>query len=128
MPGSDDFDRLLEQVLDDLPDHLQDLLEEVPLVVEDYPSARVLRDTGLQTDQLYGLYTGIPLTNRSVEHSGVMPDVITIYRRGIIAAATDRNGRVSGSKLIRQIRMTVLHEIGHHFGLDEEDLARYGYG
>jgi len=123
-----DFDRLLEQVLDELPGHLLALLEEVPLIVEDRPSPRVLQETGLEPYQLCGLYTGIPLTDRSVMHSGTMPDTITIYRLGIISAAGDRRGRVTGGRLLREIRKTVLHEIGHHFGFDEDDLREYGYG
>jgi predicted Zn-dependent protease with MMP-like domain len=122
------FDQLLEQVLSELPPRLRALLEEVPLVVEDHPSPSVLRHTGLGPDELCGLYTGIPLTDRSVLHSGAMPDVITIYRRGLLAASTDRRGRCTPGRLLRQIRKTVLHEIGHHFGLDEDDLRGYGYG
>ena len=125
---ADQFDLLLERVLDELPPHLLELIEEVPLVVEDHPGTQVLRHTGLRPHELCGLYTGIPLTDRSVTHSGTLPDVITIYRLGIVTAATDRRGRVSGGRLLRQIRKTLLHEIGHHFGLDEDDLREYGYG
>ncbi|MFA6135061.1 MAG: metallopeptidase family protein [Phycisphaerae bacterium] len=124
------FDRLMEEVLDDLPPELHGLLEEVPLVVDDEPSDEVLDDMGGRGDKDYlcGLYTGIPLTRRSVEHSGHLPEVITIFRRGILAAAADRHGRLTDGELRRQIRLTILHEIGHHFGMTEEDLRRYGYG
>jgi len=125
----DRFDALLEQVLAALPDELRRLLEEVPIVVEDAPTPEDMHHLGVRRrDALCGLYTGIPLTRRSVEHSGVLPDVIRIFRRGILAAAADRRGHVTEGALLRQIRVTVLHEIGHHFGLGEEDLRRYGYG
>ncbi|MCJ7544445.1 MAG: metallopeptidase family protein [Phycisphaerae bacterium] len=136
-PGRDDssadprdrFDALLEEVLSALPAELHRRLEEVPLVVEDAPTPQDLRRVRVRhRDALCGLYTGIPLTHRSVEHSGTLPDVIRIFRRGILAAAADAQGRVTDRALRRQIRLTVLHEIGHHFGLGEADLRRYGYG
>ncbi len=123
------FDTILEEVLEALPAELTKLLEEVPLVVEDRPGDQDLAHLNLAGGEfLCGLYTGIPLTRRSVQHSGVMPDVIKIFREGIFRAAAGRRGPVSQAALRRQIRMTVLHEIGHHFGLGEEDLRRYGYG
>jgi predicted Zn-dependent protease with MMP-like domain len=125
----DRFDQFLEDVLEALPAELKDLLEEVPLIVEDQPDAETRRRMGLRGSlDLCGLYTGIPLTKRSVEHSGTLPDAITIFRRGIIASAAGRDERVRDAALRRQIRITVLHEIGHHFGLTEEHLRRYGYG
>lgn len=136
-PGRDDssedprdrFDALLEEVLSALPAELRRRLEEVPVVVEDSPTRQDLRRVGVRRrDALCGLYTGIPLTHRSVQHSGTLPDVIRIFRRGILAAATDARGPVTHRALRRQIRFTILHEIGHHFGLSEADLRRYGYG
>ena len=123
------FDETLEEVLAALPDDIHRLLEEVPLIVEDYPSDEVMESVGV-TDRgsLYGLHWGIPLTRKSVWHSGTMPDLITIYRQGIYHGAADRRGIVNRRKLRRQIRITVLHEIGHHFGLNEKDLRRLGYG
>lgn len=122
------FDKLLEQVLDELPDKWRDLLEQVPLVVEDRPSRRVAREMEIEGDEdLCGLYTGIPLTERSVEASGTMPDQILIFRRGILAEAANDAGRISDASLKRQIRITVLHEMGHHFGFEEEALRELGY-
>ena len=123
------FDALLEGVLGGLPPELHRLIEEVPVVVEDAPTVEDMRHVGARRkDTLCGMYTGIPLTRRSVEHSGTLPDVIRIFRRGILAASADRRGRITKGALRRQIRVTVLHEIGHHFGLSEADLRRYGYG
>jgi predicted Zn-dependent protease with MMP-like domain len=123
------FDELLERVLAELPPMIHELIDRVPLHVEDYPSQRVMEDTGVRyREDLCGLYTGIPLTERSVMQSGTLPDVVTIYREGILAAAADRDGRVRNSRLLREIRVTVLHELGHHHGLSEDDLRELGYG
>ena len=61
-------------------------------------------------------------------HSGILPDVVTIYREGILSAAADRRGRISGDRLRQQIRITILHELAHHHGLTEEELRKLGYG
>jgi predicted Zn-dependent protease with MMP-like domain len=123
------FDDLLEQVLAELPEHIRRLLDEVPLIVEDYPSDEIMDELEIEyIDDLCGLHSGVPLTERSVEHSGTLPDRIEIYREGILSAATGRRGRVRERALKQQIRITLLHEIGHHFGLDEGDLRALGYG
>ena len=136
------FDDLLEGIITDLPQHLHALLEEVPLIVEDRPSARLLEEMGIdpRLSDLCGLHEGIALTRRSVEHSGVMPDRMMLFREPIIRLAGYRNvptrrvghlrraARQSSQEgLEEQIRITLLHEIGHHFGLDEDDLDRLGY-
>ena len=124
----DFFDRELEEVLYGMPEHLVRLLDEVPLHVEDYPSEDVLRTTGVaERDDLCGLYTGIPLTHRHVELSGNLPDVVTIFREGVMRLAVDARGHLNRDELRRQIRITLLHELGHHHGLDEDDLRELGY-
>ncbi|NUQ65378.1 MAG: metallopeptidase family protein [Pirellulales bacterium] len=123
------FDRELEWVLERMPPLVHELIERVPLHVEDYPSAEVLERTGAEyRDDLCGLFTGIPVTERSVEHSGTLPDVVTIYREGILAAARDRHGRVGLGRLRREIHTTILHELAHFHGLTEEELQELGYG
>jgi predicted Zn-dependent protease with MMP-like domain len=125
------FDELLEHVIAELPDELRELLEEVPLVVEDFPSASLLRDLGMDPaiDDLCGLHSGIALTNRSVEQSGTLPDQMMLFRGPIMSMVGVRNPRGKRSAdLIEEIRITLLHEMGHHFGLDEEDLEQLGYG
>ena len=118
------FDRLLEQVLAELPDHIYRLLDEMPLVVEDEPSIDLLEELGLDpdTDDLCGLYSGQPLTERSNQQSGELPDKIQIFRGPIVRLA-----RSEGKDLKSEIRITVLHEIGHYFGLDEDQLKALGY-
>ncbi|MEX0774787.1 MAG: metallopeptidase family protein [Phycisphaeraceae bacterium] len=130
------FDELFDSVLAELPEHIHALLEEVPVVVEDYPSPALMHELGLDArrSDLCGLHSGIALTHRSVEHSGVLPDRIMLFREPIIRLAGRRRARgrwgkgsVDSGELERQIRITLLHEIGHHFGLDEDDLRELGY-
>ena len=122
------FDRHLELVLPELPESVHRLIDEVPLVVEDYPSAKQMRKVGVRRrHHLCGLYTGVPLTDRSVMQSGIPSDVIHIFREGILSMATDRSGQVDTEELQKQIRITILHELGHHHGLSEDDLRQLGY-
>ncbi len=121
----DEFDALVEEVLDELPAGIVSLLDEVPLLVEDVPPPELLAELDVAHPlHLQGVYTGIPLTRRSVRHSAVLPDRIRIFREGIAAAARRRG---EDDALKHEIRRTVLHEIGHHFGMKEDDLRRFGY-
>ncbi len=133
----DRFDRLLEKVIDGLPAAIRDLLEEAPVYVDDMPPESVLREFGVDDPaELCGLHSGVPLTERSVGDPGGGIETISLYRLGIIEAAggwrrfTDEDGQVQGGvdRVREEIRITLLHEIGHHFGLDEADLDRLGYG
>lgn len=122
------FDEQLELVLPELPARVRAILDEVPLVVEDYPSREVMRKMGVRhRADLCGLYTGIPLTQRRVEQSGVPSDVVNLYREGILDMSCDDEGEVDEAELRKQIRITILHEIGHHHGLDEDELRELGY-
>lgn len=117
------FAELVEQALDELPEQFARFLEEVPVEVRDRPTREELRSVGLGRNHLLlGLYAGRPRTRRSVEDSGALPDVIYIFQESIQAVV---NGE---RELIDQVRTTVLHEIGHHFGMSEEDLEDLGYG
>jgi predicted Zn-dependent protease with MMP-like domain len=123
------FDRLFDEVLDEMPPLVHELIERVPLHLEDYPSHEVMARTGVRyREQLCGLYTGIPLTEKSIEHSATLPDVVTLYREGILASARNAGGRVGKERLREQMRITLLHELAHHHGLDEDELRELGYG
>ncbi len=125
----DYFDAQLEQVLPQLPEQVREFMIDVPLVVEDYPSREVMRRTRVRhRSALCGLYTGIPLTERSISHSGVPSDVIHIYRQGILSQSRGPGGHINEVELRTQIRFTILHEYGHHVGLSERDLRSLGYG
>jgi predicted Zn-dependent protease with MMP-like domain len=125
----DFFDKRLEKVLAGLPEWVLKLLDEVPLCVEDYPSDEVLREVGVSDrGSMCGLYTGVPISERSITDPSRLPDTVTIYREGILRAAEDAHGNLSEPELLRQIRITVLHELGHYHGLDEQELEALGYG
>jgi predicted Zn-dependent protease with MMP-like domain len=117
------FTHLVEKALDGLPPRFAEFLQEVPVEIRDRPTRRELRSVGLDGDHLLlGLYQGRPLTERSVMDSAAMPDVIYIFQEDIELCCD------SEFELIEQVRTTVLHEIGHHFGMSEEDLEELGYG
>jgi predicted Zn-dependent protease with MMP-like domain len=123
------FDALFEEVLAAMPPAIHKLVESVPLHVEDYPSEEIMDEMGVEyRDELCGLYTGIPLDRKHETHQFPRPDVVLIYREGVLAAAADRSGRVTRKSLRRQIRITILHELAHHHGMTEEEIRRLGYG
>jgi predicted Zn-dependent protease with MMP-like domain len=124
----DYFDEHLEAVLAELPPQVQGLLDEVPMIVEDHPSRELMRKMGAGRSELCGLHTGVALTDRSVEQSGIPSNAIFVFREGVLSLATGRGGRIDENELRRQIRITILHELGHYHGLDEDELESLGYG
>ncbi|MEM6553199.1 MAG: metallopeptidase family protein [Planctomycetota bacterium] len=130
------FDAVLDAEVAALPASVAAMLEEVPLVVEDEPSWRLLEEMGMEPGSpgegdLCGLHQGVPLTERSVEESGRLPDRMMLFRGPIIRLAgyslLHGTAGPSYDELVRQVHITLLHEIGHHYGLDEDDLAALGY-
>jgi predicted Zn-dependent protease with MMP-like domain len=121
--SKDRFAELVERALADVPPVFEPYLEEVAIEIRDRPTRKQLRSVGLKDDELlFGLYHGIARDDRSVLHSGVMPDVIYIFQEDHEDACD------SEDELVKQVRITVLHEIGHHFGMDEDMLEELGYG
>jgi len=116
------FDRALQNALSELPSVFRDALSNVALVVEDWPPDWLLDELGVPPeDTLYGFYHGVPLPERSIQDSGNLPDKISIYRGPLEEDFPD------SGELSREIRITLLHEIGHYFGMREEELERLGY-
>jgi predicted Zn-dependent protease with MMP-like domain len=117
------FAELVEKALAELPAPFDDALEEVPIEIRERPTRSQMRKLGLKSnDLLLGLYHGRPRTERSVEDSYRLPDMIYIFQEDVELSSD------SEKELIEQVRKTVLHELGHHFGMDEEDLDELGYG
>jgi len=125
------FDTLLEEALHDIPPRIVRLLDDMPLIVEDHPSEEVLRSFGMtpaEGDQLCGLFSGLAHTEESVMDSVPnLPNQVLIYREGIVKMAGGWEAADADDKVYEQIVITILHEIGHRFGLDEDDLDRLGY-
>ena len=115
-----DFYDLVERALEGLPPELSALLDNVAIAVEDWPEESLL-DPEYPDDTLYGYYEGTPLTERGEYYYGVLPDRITIFR-GPLERDFERE------ELEEQVRITVVHEVAHHFGFDEERLQELGWG
>ena len=111
-----EFDSLVEEALERLPERFADLLENVVVVVEDEPSADDL-DQFEDGDELLGIYRGIALTRRTHDMLPALPDQIAIFRGPILRVARNRR------EAIREIRETVIHELGHYFGLDDDEMV-----
>jgi predicted Zn-dependent protease with MMP-like domain len=111
------FEELVAQAVDQLPEDFARLLDNVAIVVEEEPSAEELAAVGLdpERDELLGLYRGVPQTERDSLYDS-LPDCVVVYRQPILRSAA------TPQEIIREIRQTVLHELGHHFGLDDEEM------
>ncbi len=119
--GDKTFEELVAEALDSLPPDIQEKLENVEVVVEWRPSPAQMRRMGLGPGQtLFGLYEGVPLTERTSGYGLVLPDKITIFRQPIEAyCRTDEQVR-------QTVRRTVLHELAHHFGISDDRLRELG--
>ena len=116
-----EFEKLVLRALDGLPAQFKERLDNVDIVVDDWPSPEEIRDLGLKSrHDLFGLYQGIPLTERS-HYDMVLPDCITIYRNPLQAACSTRGA------MVEEIRATVIHELAHHFGIDDATLEHTDY-
>jgi len=108
-----DFEALVEQALDEIPDEIAAQVHNVIVLVEDDPPA--------DDPDLLGIYDGVSLTERTADHAG-LPDRITIFRNPLLELCE------TPEELVREVRITVVHEIAHHFGIDDDRLHDLGYG
>lgn len=116
-----EFERLVLEALRGLPGVFRDRLDNLDVVVEDWPSQEELASVGLEGRyELLGLYHGVPLTDR-YSYNMVLPDKISLFQRPIEAICRTRQD------VVEQVRRTVVHEIAHHFGIDDEHLDGTGY-
>ncbi len=115
----DQFLHIAEEAFDSLPGVLLDHVDNVVFLVEDWPDRETLDAMGIRSrEDLLGLYQGHPLTERNLEMSGVLPDRVVLYPRPI-----DRYARACRADIFDVTRDTLTHEVGHHFGFDEDELA-----
>jgi len=119
--GTLDFYELVERALEELPPELSQLLDNVAIVVDDWPDYSTPLVVDSPGETLYGLYEGVPLTERGAGYYGFLPDKITIFRGPL-----ERDFKTD--ELEEQVRITVVHEIAHYFGFDEERLEELGWG
>jgi predicted Zn-dependent protease with MMP-like domain len=108
------FEELVAIALDGIPPELAALMRNVVVLVEDEPPA--------DDPELLGLYEGIPLTERDGWYAGVLPDRITIFRGPTLRMCA------SHDEVVDEVRVTVVHEIAHHFGIDDDHLHELGWG
>ena len=105
------FEQLVADALDGIPEELGTYMQNVAVFVEDQAPA----------PNLLGLYQGVPLTARGISYSGTLPDRISIYRRTICAICNTEE------EVVEQVRRTVIHEVGHHFGIGDRRLRELGW-
>jgi len=116
-----EFEKLVNDGLKLIPAEIQQLISNVQLVIEDEPGNDLLDDLGVPEDEtIYGLYEGTPLTERTSEYTA-FPDRIIVYRRPLLEDFDDPE------ELRYEVARTVVHEVGHHFGIDEDRLAELGW-
>lgn len=118
-----DIRKEVARLIDRLPRQFREQLRNIEFVVEDRPSRELLLDEELdpEADTIYGLYQGVPLPERSSLDPPLLPDKITIFAEPLLQDFPDLD------ELREEIRLTVLHEIAHYFGMDEEELEDLGY-
>lgn len=127
------FDGLLEEAIESLPGGVRALIDEIPIIVLDRPTPELLTELGVDPAddaaalEFCGLHTGTMLTERSVERSAELPTDIHLFREGIIDLAGGWDQPEADDAVYEEIWVTLLHEIGHHFGLEEDDLERLGF-
>jgi len=107
------FEALVERALDEVPEEIAGQVHNLVVLVED--------DAPADNPDLLGVYDGVSLTERTADHGG-LPDRITIFRRPLLAMCQ------TPEELVREVRITVVHEIAHHFGIDDDRLHDLGYG
>lgn len=115
------FEKLVVEAIDELPEQFQKRIENVDVVVESKASDEILKQQGIsRPGTLLGLYRGIPLEKRGVGYANVLPDRITIYQKPLEMLCRSEN------EIKEKVREVFMHELGHHFGMSEEDLKGGG--
>jgi predicted Zn-dependent protease with MMP-like domain len=112
--AAEQFDELVSEALDGIPAELAQLIDNCVVLVADFPPP--------DEPDLLGLYDGVPLTERGTDYGGVLPDRIFIFRVPILDFCE------TVEDVVEQVRITVVHEVAHHFGVDDDRLHELGYG
>ena|ERR1043166_8087149 len=116
------FQELMEDAMASIPDNFKQKMENIAFIIEPYPSEHDLEKTGLKEgSMLLGLYSGIPYTHRSSWYNAATPDRILLFQKNIEYVCSTE------SQLVNKIKEVIIHEIGHYFGMDEEQIRAAGY-
>lgn len=118
-----EFREFASRVLEGIPDEFRKRMENVVVVVEDYPSVEDAAGADIPRDELLGLFHGVSRLEREwYGGASGLPDRVVLYKRNIEAVCSTKE------ELVEEIRLTVLHEIGHYFGLSDEEIEKYENG
>ena len=117
----EEFDRAVEEALASLPAELAQHMENLAILVEDLPSLELLEGMNDPAPDLLGLFVGVPVSERSHADVMLLPETIYLFKQNLERSCADRE------HLVSEIRITLLHEIGHYLGMDEEALHDAGY-
>jgi predicted Zn-dependent protease with MMP-like domain len=112
----EEFAKVMQEVLDSLPEEFRDRIRNVAVLVEDFPPGPLSTRSGHPKKLLLGLFHGVPMTKKSVFNLPTGPDYVVLYQKNIEAVCSTE------AEIREQIRLTVIHEFGHYFGMDEEQL------
>ena len=116
------FEKLVAHAIAELPEEFRQKLENVAIIVEDYPSAEVAERLGLDSEEtLFGLYEGVPLTERGFFDVPLHPDRILLFQGAI------EDECESAEEIKEEVKITLVHEIAHFFGMDDDYLEEIGY-
>ena len=116
------FEKLVEKALERLPGEFRQALDNLAIVIEDWPDPAVVEEiTGDPAEVIYGLFSGTPLPERRFEDSGDLPPVIALYQGPLEEDFPDRG------ELAREVEITLVHELAHFMGFDEDTVRKFGY-
>jgi len=121
MLSDEEFEAVVHEALGEIPKELAEKIENIDIFIEDYPSTEVQREMQVSRHGLLGFYQGVPQNHRGPYYGNTLPDRIYLYKGNIEAISPSRE------RLKEEIQRTVLHELGHYFGIDDKRLRELGY-
>ena len=121
MLSHEEFEAVVDEALGEIPPDLAEKIENIDIFIEDYPSAEVQTAMGVGPRGLLGFYQGVPQQHRGHSYRNALPDRICLYKKNLESISPTRE------RLKEEIQRTVLHELGHYFGIDDKRLRELGY-
>lgn len=121
MLSDEEFEAVVDEALDEIPQELAEKIENVDIFIEDYPSPQVQADMGVGPRGLLGFYHGVPQSHRGPYYANTLPDRIYLYKKNIESISPTRE------RMKEEIQRTILHELGHYFGIDDRRLRELGF-